>query len=330
MSTATSSRPGFLRRLWQAFVTLVKIAIVLVILVGLGAAGWFGYQELTRSFNSLSNRAEANRQRIDLLRKDIDTLQTDRIAQGNQLNSLENELVGLDSEVDALTEQLTADLNRQNEMLTELEGQMSDLIASTGTISGNVAALSAGVIALQGDVNENIAGVDELGGNVDVLSTDVSQLSDDFIALESEVTAVSEEATDQVAQMGQALSLFRVWEMVYRARLRLVEQNFGLATDDVAAALALIEALAAERSEEEGEALLALQQRLELVAANLPNDANTAARDLESAWEMLDSLLAEVLGEPEVGLAETAVITPTTTITATTAITATQPITTTP
>jgi hypothetical protein len=88
--------------------------------------------------------------------------------------------------------------------------------------------------------------------------------------------------------------------------------------------------LAAERSEEEGEALLALQQRLELVAANLPNDANTAARDLESAWEMLDSLLAEVLGEPEVGLAETAVITPTTTITATTAITATQPITTTP
>ena len=324
MSTATSSRPGFLRRLWQAFVTLVKIVIVLVILVGLGAAGWFGYQELTRSFNSLSNRAEANLQRIDLLRKDIDTLQTDRTAQGNRLNSLENDLSGLDDEVGALTEQLTADLNRQNEMLTELEGQLSDLIASTGTISENVAALSSGVIALQGDVNENIAGVDELGGNVDVLSTDVSQLGDNFIALESEVTAVSEEAAGQVTQMGQALSLFRVWEMVYRARLRLLEQNFGLATGDVAIAQALLEALAAERSEEESEALLAVQQRLELAATNLPNDPNTAVRDLESAWEMLDGLLSELLGEPEIGLAETAVITPTTTITAT------QPITSTP
>jgi chromosome segregation ATPase len=324
MSTATSSRPSFGHRLWQAFVTLVKIAFVLVILVGLGVAGWFGYQELTRSFSSLSNRAEANRQRIDLLRKDIDTLQIDRTAQGNRVSSLENELAGLDNQVAALTEQLTADLNRQDEMLTELEGQISDLIATTGAITENVAALSAGVIALQGDVNENIVGVDELGGNVDVLSTNVSQLDDDFVALESEVTAVSEAATGQVARMGQALSLFRVWEMVYRARLRLLEQNFGLATADVTIAHALLEALAANGSEEENEALLAVQQRLELAAANLPNDPNTAVRDLESAWEMLDGILSELLGEPEVGLAETAIITPTATITAT------QPITSTP
>lgn len=324
MSTVTSSRPGFFRRLWQAFVTLVKIALVLVILVGLGAAGWFGYQELTRSFNNLSNRDEANRQRIDLLRNDIDTLQTDRTAQSNRLNSLENGLAGLDSEVAALAEQLTADLNRQEETLSELEGRVSNLTTGADAINEEVDTLSAGVIALQGDVNENIAAVDELGGNVDVLGTNVGELGDDFTALDDEVTAAAETATEQVAQMGQALSLFRAWEMVYRARLRLLEQNFGLATDDVAVARALVEALATNGSEDVNEVLLAVQERLELAATNLPDDPNSAERDLESAWEMLDSILSELLGEPEVGLVETAVISPTATITAT------QPITTTP
>jgi len=324
MTDSRSNRPGFFRRLWQAFVALVKIAVVLVIMVGLGAAVWFGYQGLTRSFSSLATRDDANRQRIDLLRNDIDTLQTDRTSQGNRLNGLENELSSLESEVGTLTERLTADLNRQDDMLTVLDGQVSDLIASTGSITENVAALSAGVNALQGDINENIAAVDELGGHVDVLDTNMRELSDDFVALESEVTTAAETATEQVAQMGQALSLFRAWEMVYRARLRLLEQNFGLATDDVAVARALVGALATNSSEDGNEALLAVQERLELAATNLPDDPNSAERDLESAWEMLDSILSELLGEPEVGLVETAVISPTATITAT------QPITTTP
>ena len=324
MSTVTSSRPGFFRRLWQAFVTLLKIALVLAILVGLGVAGWFGYQELTRSFNSLSNRDEANRQRIELLRSDIDTLQTDRTAQGNQLNRLESQLTGLDTEVTRLTDRLTADLSRQGEMLSHLEEQVNGLTTGAELIAEDVEGLSAGVIALQGDVNENIAAVDELGGNVDGLGADVRDLSDDFSALESAVTAASEEATSQVTRMGEALSLFRAWEMVYRARLRLLEQNFGLATEDVALAQALVEALVTEASEAESEMLLAVQERLELAADNLPDDPNTAERDLESAWEMLDGILSDLLDEPEVGLVETAVFTPTTTITTT------QPITTTP
>jgi hypothetical protein len=145
--------------------------------------------------------------------------------------------------------------------------------------------------------------------------------------LNSEVTAVTTEATDQVAQMGQALSLFRAWEMVYRARLRLLEQNFGLAAEDVATAQALVAALAAADGAAETESLAEVQERLELAADNLPNDPDTAERDLETAWEMLDAILSATLGEPEVGLAETAVITSTTTITTTPAITATQPIT---
>jgi chromosome segregation ATPase len=324
MSTATTSRPGFFYRLGRAFVNLLKLVLLLIVLVGIGVAAWFGYQELTRSFNSLATRNDLNAQRIEALRSDVSTLTTERAAQESQLDTLEEEVSTLDAEVAAMTEQLSADLEHQQEVLAQLETELTGLVASANVITENVDNLSAGVIALQGDVNENIAAVDELGGNVDELGTNVTDLNQEFGSLETEVMGVSGEAMTAVTELGQAVTLFRAWEMVYRARLRLLEQNAGLARQDVAVAQALLTMLVENSGGEPGETLAAVQQRLDLASAGLPTDPDTAVRDLESAWEMLDAILAELMGVPEIVMPQTAVITPTVTITAT------QPITTSP
>ncbi|MDX1689338.1 MAG: hypothetical protein R3248_15250, partial [Candidatus Promineifilaceae bacterium] len=134
-------------------------------------------------------------------------------------------------------------------------------------------------------------------------------------------TQVREDA-GELAQMRRALTLFRAWELVARARLRLLQGNAGLAAGDLTAAQATVDALAAE----EGEAALApLRQRLALALENLPADPVAAGRDLETAWEMLDEEIATLSGGPVAGpqLLVTPALTATGTITATATLTAT-------
>ena len=326
MSDVTTPRPSFFGRLGRAFVSLLKLGLLLAVLAGVAAAAWFGYQELDRSFDSLATRNDVNAQRIEALKANVTDLTGERRSQDRQLETLEEELSALDAELLAMTEQLTADLSRQQDVLTVLETQLGDLVANSEATAEEVTGLSAGIIALQGDVNENIAAVDELGGNVDELGTHVVEMGREFGTLESEVMGASGEAMTAVTEMSQALSLFRAWEMVYRARLRMLEQNIGLAQQDVALAQTLLVMLVEHNDDEAASGTLAaVQQRLDLAAAGLLADPDTAVRDLESAWEMLDTILSELLGVPEIVLPETAVITPTVAITATQTVTTTSP-----
>ena len=317
MTTTTTSRPGFFGRLGRAIVAFLKVVFFLALFAGILAAAWFGFGELRRSFDNFARRDDLNAQQIEGLRAEMSALDAERAAQDKQL-------VALTEDMEALTEQLTADLDRQQEMLGALETQLADVAANSEVAAGDVDSLSDGVIALQGDMNENLAAVDELGGNVDQLGMSVTALGEDFSDLETAVMGSSEEAMTAVTDMGQALTLFRAWEMVYRARLRLLEQNVGLATEDVAVAQALLTMLVENSEAESAGTLAAVQGRLDLAAAGLLDDADTAVRDLESAWEMLDMILSDLLGVPEIVLPETAVISPTVTLTAT------QPITTSP
>jgi peptidoglycan hydrolase CwlO-like protein len=322
MSTETPSPPGLLRRLWQAFVTLVKIAFVVAVLAGIGWAGWYVYQQVTHSFNNLEQRDALVQQRLDLVRSDIDGLMENRTTQGTQLTEIKGDVTALDDELATLTAELAADLAHQEELLAKLENNIGGLVASTGVITQNIDTLNAGIVALQGDVNENSASVDQLGGNFDQLDTNVTDLDQNFGSLETMVMDEMAANSEAVTEMAQALMLFRTWEMVYRARLRLLEQNIGLAMTDVAVAQGTLATLIENSDGASAATLAVVQQRLDLVAASLPQDPEMAARDLESAWVALDNILSALLGVPEIVLPETAVITPTPPpITATTPIT---------
>ncbi|MCB8945126.1 MAG: hypothetical protein H6658_15375 [Ardenticatenaceae bacterium] len=334
MSTTTTSRPGFFRRLGRAFTILVKVVFFLAVFAGILVAAWFGFTELRRSFDSLATRNDLNARRIEELRADVVDLTSERVAQERTVSSLEEEVSSLEGEMATMTERLATDLARQQDVLTALEAQVGELAAASSTTAEEVDTLSAGVVALQGDLNENQAAVDELGGNVDEMSMHMTEMGEAFGALETEVMDASGEAVTAVSDMSQALTLFRAWEMVYRARLRLLEQNVGLATQDVAVAQALLGMLVENSEAESAAALAAVQQRLDLAAVGLRDDPDTAVRDLESAWETLDTILSGLLGVPQIVLPETATTAATAAATAaispTVTITATQPITTSP
>lgn len=301
---------GFLKRLLLAF---LKLGLAFIVLVALAGVAWLIYQEIDRSFDSVTTRMDANTGRIEGAESDIETLLAANEIGEEQVKALQTAVATQDATIATqeatiatLESDLAAGQEQQDEVLAMLEERVPALVASTDAISSSVTFLNDGLVSLQGDTTANVSDIDALGGEVDALEIDL-------IALNGQVEAVQVELSDYSAEeftrMRQALALFRMWEMVSRARLRLIEQNAGQAADDIDTALASIgRQLAADPEAEESTSpgLEQVQQRLTLAAANLPDDQPAAARDLETAWELLDASLAELFGEQPPGPQETA------------------------
>lgn len=320
--SSTDPQPGFWSRLGRAFVNFFKFLFLVLFLVAIVLGGWYGYRQLIAP---TVLRADANSQRIELLRSDVDNLMADT-ADEDAVATLEAEVAALESELEANQNALAGDLRDQQEMLAGLQLQVAGLFTDTIAQGEEIEALQSGLAALQTDLNTNSTMVDELGGAVDSVEAEV-------VALESEFAAVREDA-GELAQMQRALTLYRAWELISRARLHLLEGNAGLAQLDVTTALATVnglittDAAADEDAEEAAEidpALEALQQRLALALQNLPDDPNTAQRDLQTAWEILDQILASLLGVEAVEVEASLPLTGTQSITATTPVTTTSP-----
>lgn len=310
----TDPRPGFWSRLGRAFINFFKFLLLVLILVAIVLGAWYGYRQLLAP---TILRADANSQRIGLLRSDVDNLMADT-ADADAVATLEAEVAALEAQVEANHTALAADLQDQQEMLTGLQVQVAGLVTNTVTAGEEIDTLQSGLVALQTDLNTNSTMVDELGGALDRVEADLA-------ALDAEFTAVRQDA-GELAQMQRSLTLFRVWELISRSRLHLVEGNAGLAQDDVRTALATVNGILATDTAAEAPAdaaLADLQQRLELALQNLPQDPSTAGRDLQTAWEILDHSLASMVGIEEV---EASVpLSGTQTITATTPVTSTTP-----
>jgi uncharacterized protein YoxC len=303
MNDTERQRPGFFRRF---FGLLIRSLVLSLLLLGLGIGGLFLFNEAVRSSNNLRAAMDAFEARVNLLRSDVDGLMAGEREQRQQLNQLRSDT----SQLEGQLRNLANDLDSQSEALAALETAMNTAIAQG---EATLATLQDGLVALQNDLNANSGNIDALGGELDALQGQVNRLEQDNqqfrTAVAGDVTAVESLVEETVAlvttnsqemiQLQRSLRLFRVWELITRSRLQLVEGNVGLAQADVNRAVAVVEQLILVSEMEEDEALVAgltaVQTRLNLALDNLNTAPQLAARDLETAWDLLDDLLAERL-----------------------------------
>ncbi|MFZ0544257.1 MAG: hypothetical protein WAM60_02380 [Candidatus Promineifilaceae bacterium] len=299
-TVTTRNRPGFFGRFLRA---LVKVFLVLVVVAALGIGGYLGIRELSQSLLTLSADSYTTAARVDLLRSDVNSLMENETDGRRQSSEFQSDLTTLDGRVSAVEREMGSDLTQQEAQLSALEERLDAMIAAGTVISENVATLNAGVGALQTDIVSNSSDIDSLGGEVDGLQSELLGLTDQTDTLEASL-ADPLAATEDVTELRQILVLFRVWELVARARLRLVEDNPGQALADVQSAQTVLGVVIDGSSEEMAAALDPVQERLDLAATELPDDPVTASRDLETGWEALDSLLGELIGVPVVSAEE--------------------------
>ena len=286
-----SQQPGFIRRFLRA---LFKTLLALVIIAALAVAGWFIFQELSRSFDGVNGRMDRQAEQFTSLQNKLET-------QADQLQAVQTTVAGLDENLagnlDDLQVVVSDNKAHQDEMLSALTNEVDGLTTDTETMAQTISALNDGQAALQQDVIGLSSDLDAQGGEFDILLADFKAMQTSEAALAENVAAFEAELTSaDPAGLRRAVLVFRLWEFVTRARLRLVEHNLGLAGDDVQSALAALAILQADSPEGMVEPLQQIEERLLMVAENLPDAPVTAANDLDVAWQGLDSLLTAVLG----------------------------------
>jgi chromosome segregation ATPase len=274
-------------------VWIAKAAFTFLLVIGVIAAiAWGGYAiyqmvqtEVNRSSESVTTRFDAQESRIDILRQEVNALVSANPGQEEQLAQLTQQL----TEVNQQLENLDEDLAAQDKVLAALEASMTTTLANDETAAGDIAVLGEGLTALQGDFNKASVRLDTFGGEVDALNEDVGLLGETAVSAQ-ELANESETAVDNMAQ---TLMLYRAWGLVARARLRLLENNLGLAQADVEAADDVLQLLIAAMPEaaQQLDTLQTVQVRLALAAENLPIDSKIAGADLETAWDELDKVL---------------------------------------
>ena len=284
-----NQRPGFWRRLWRALWVTV---LVLVILAAVGVGGYFGSRELLRAYSNIQARMDAQEQTIALMRSDVNALMGDDPEQLQQSASMGADISRLDIQVTNLESALNSELAQQQADLDDLTTGLETAVSSADALAADLATLNSALTALQGDINANGSRIDALGGEIDGLRANVDTLDGSVVALNEQQTAMLAE-TDAAPDVQRTLSLFRVWELITRARLRLLENNVGLAGDDIETAIRTVDLLVT--LEPDSEPLQMVQARLVLAFGNLPDAPDLAVTDLETAWDELDGIFENEL-----------------------------------
>ncbi len=284
--SANSPRSLGKRVIWVVMMTFVVLLLLALLAAAVGGGFW-GYSEWQRSLNSINTRIDANRQNIAALRD----LVNGEFAAGSPQEQ-QRQIAALQAEIATLE----ADLNRQEataqaqaEQVTALEDALATAVAQNQTSDD---ALSQALLALQTDQNDLTSQVDRLGGDVDQLQADLTRIDGAVTALD---TAVNETFLTP-NELQRTLALFRVWQIIARARLHLLDDNAGLARNDVEESLRTVDYListSAGAAEEEN--LRLIQTRLALAFSNLGDQPQQAANDLESAWREMDNLLFTIV-----------------------------------
>ena len=291
---------GFFRSTIWVIGRTVLWLIMLTLLIAIAYGGWEGFNEVRRSSESLEQRIELNQQRIDGVKTEVDgIIALNPSGTNREIEAVQENVTALEEELNTLMAQqatLASDLAQQGEILTALESQMMVLVQTDETTNQNVATLNDGLLALQSDLNDTNGAIDGLGAQIDGVQGDMNTLgqtlSADITTLGDDIRAEFANPQEEIDRVLYSLSLFRVWEMVARARLRLAENNPGLAEADIESALTAVNLLIEANPGPIANSLTPVRDRLELALAAVAEDPNLAVRDLESVWETLDELLS--------------------------------------
>ncbi|MBK7893746.1 MAG: hypothetical protein IPJ90_02375 [Anaerolineaceae bacterium] len=185
------------------------MALSVVVLGGLGYAGYLGVQEIQRSNNSLMMRIEANEQNLNSLRELVNA----EFAAGDpeqqvQINQLQNEIESLNRQLEAWQTVQAEETAVQAEQIQTLETNLATAVAQNSDLADELETVQTALVALQSDLNSASGRVDTLGGDVDALRQSLNDLDDSLVALGNEMSAARD---SEAAELQQSLTQIQLW-----------------------------------------------------------------------------------------------------------------------
>ena len=170
-------------------------------------------------------------------------------------------------------------LGQIQERLAVLESQHS---LDRETISGLQARLGE-VDQLQQASQSRLEQLDQLQAGLASLNTALAQNQSSAQAMDQRLNA----GDGPLAGLEREILLLKGMELLQRSRLSLVQNNAGLARQDLLTLRDLLASLKALATPEQKDTVGQLQIRLDLALGNLPDYPVLAAQDLEIMWSLV-------------------------------------------
>jgi uncharacterized coiled-coil protein SlyX len=168
----------------------------------------------------------------------------------------------------------------------ELQSDQSSLNARLAEIEGQLALQSEALAAIRADVDAHETRLDGLGSlprRIQALETQVEDTAQRLATLEAGLA----DAGSPTRRLERRVEMIRALEALTRARLWLIQDNLGLAADDIQFGLEILIRVTDEAPEAEADALASVIDRLNMAIGDLPESPVIASDDLEIAWREL-------------------------------------------
>ncbi len=187
-------------------------------------------------------------------------------------------------------------VNQQWELLQEknieLEDRLSIMESDQENLSDTISELMAQNDQVSADLDAYLIQQEDLTVKIDDINQSIVAMMDQDKELASQnediVATIEEmEVEKKLQPVLQDLQVFKVLLQVNRSRLFLVQDNYGLAAQELALADKLLNTLLISATEEQENEILLWVARLNLAIGHLPDNPILANDDLEILWTMM-------------------------------------------
>jgi len=275
MTDESTSSPSFGQRMGIAFKTflraLIRLLAIILFLALIGVGVYYAIPAFSRRY-------------VQPVLADIDQLKASQSEQAQTNAQILQRLEDIQKRVNALEVRSDDGTQAIDELSASIESLPSTQQAYIASLEGTQTA----TLALLNEIN---TALDDLDEKVNQLSREMERTGAEINDLEIRFQA--EDAP--VSVLRRELQVVQAMELLTRSRLFIVENNLGLAEEDIRTARNLIADMqvpARQLSVRDD-----IVQRLDLALENLPAAPVLAAEDLQIAWRLLKAGLP---GEPPI------------------------------
>ncbi len=190
----------------------------------------------------------------------------------------------------ALSERVNNLETRQASSRSGLETRVAEISGRVAYLEGSYPEKLENLSSLEGQAQRLQAASDARQKQMATLQADLESLKASTWHNATQVAGMEAERLGSdapLAALQRDLQVLKALELLNRARLYMVESNFGLAVDDVRAARDVIARLQQDAPELQQKTLLDWTQRLERTIQDLPGSPVTAANNLEQTWALM-------------------------------------------
>jgi hypothetical protein len=183
---------------------------------------------------------------------------------------------------------------QESDRLIQLNQRLTDLEGQRALDAEAISSLQTDLQSLQETLDQHtltLNRLDDLQNDLDALGQQLSESDASFNSLQATLT--SEDAP--IVSLQCEIQILRAMELLSRSRLYLLQNNLGLAEEDVRNARQVLIDLKTTLNTSQQEVVVGWIQRIDLALENLPFSPVIASDDLEIAWRLL------VAGFPQEG-----------------------------